>query len=84
MNEVKNKMADPGHGSRSILLPGLRVARQRASLTQSELAELASVARGTVHRLETLERGGYPRTLRKLATALGVTPAHLVGDHRPK
>jgi transcriptional regulator with XRE-family HTH domain len=84
MIEVKNKMVDPGHGARSIPLPGLRAARQKAGLTQSELAELAGVARGTVHRLEILERGGYPRTLRKLATALGVTPAHLVGDHRPK
>jgi transcriptional regulator with XRE-family HTH domain len=84
MIEIREKNAGPGHGGRSITLFGLRAARQRASLTQSELAELAGVARGTVHRLETLERGGYPRTLRKLATALGVTPAHLVGDHRPK
>jgi transcriptional regulator with XRE-family HTH domain len=84
MNEIQNKMVEPGHGSRSIALLGLRAARQKAGLTQSELAELAGVARGSVHRLETLKRGGYPRTLRKLATALGVTPAHLVGDHRPK
>jgi transcriptional regulator with XRE-family HTH domain len=84
MNEIQNKMVEPGHGGRSIALLGLRAARQKAGLTQSELAELAGVARGSVHRLETLKRGGYPRTLRKLATALGVTPAHLVGDHRPK
>jgi transcriptional regulator with XRE-family HTH domain len=84
MNETKNKMVDPGHGGRSIALLGLRTARQKAGLTQSELAELAGVGRGTVHRLETLERGGYPRTLRKLATALGVTPAQLVRDHRPE
>ena len=82
MNENQNRMVDPGHGGRSIPLVGLRAARQKAGLTQSELAELADVARGTVHRLETLERGGYPRTLRKLATALGVTPAQLVRGHR--
>jgi transcriptional regulator with XRE-family HTH domain len=70
MNEVKNKMVHPGHGGRSIALLGLRAARQKAGLTQSELSELAGVARGTVHRLETLERGGYPRTLRRLARAL--------------
>jgi transcriptional regulator with XRE-family HTH domain len=84
MNEVKNKMVHPGHGARSIALLGLRAARQKAGLTQSELAELAGVARGTVHRLEILERGGYPRTLRKLATALGVAPVQLVRDHRPE
>ena len=82
MKEIRDTMTEAGHSGRSIPLPGLRAARQKARLTQSELAELARVARGTVHRLETLERGGYPRTLRKLAMALGVTPAHLVGDHR--
>jgi transcriptional regulator with XRE-family HTH domain len=84
MIEVKNKMVDPGHGGRSIALLGLRATRQKAGLTQNELAERAGVARGTVHRLETLERGCYPRTLRKIAMALGVTPAHLVGDRRPE
>lgn len=84
MIEVKNKMVDPGHGGRSIALLGLRATRQKAGLTQRELAELAGVARGTVHRLETLERGCYPRTLRKLATAFGVAPAHLVSERRPK
>ena len=82
MNEIQDKMVDPGHGTRSIPLPGLRAARQKAGLTQDELAKIADVGRGTVHRLETLKRGGYPRTLRKLATALGVAPAQLVRDHR--
>jgi len=84
MNEIRDKVSDAGHSGRSIPLHGLRAARQKAGLTQNELAKLAGVARGTVHRLETLERGGYPRTLRRLARALGVTPAHLVGDRRPE
>jgi transcriptional regulator with XRE-family HTH domain len=84
MKEIQDKMTHAGHSGRSIPLPGLRAARQKAGLTQDELAKLAGVGRGTVHRLETLERGGYPRTLRKLATALGVTPAYLVGDRRPE
>ena len=84
MNEMRNMMVDPAHGGRSIALHGLRAVRQKAGLTQNELAELAGVGRGTVHRLETLERGGYPRTLRKLATALGVTPAQLVCGHHPE
>jgi transcriptional regulator with XRE-family HTH domain len=84
MNEIRDKMTDAGHDGRSIPLPGLRAARQKAGLTQGELAKLAGVGRGTVHRLESLERGCYPRTLRKLATAFGVAPAHLVGDRRPE
>jgi transcriptional regulator with XRE-family HTH domain len=84
MNEIRDKMTDAGHEGRSIPLPGLRAARQQGGLTQGELGKLAGVGRGTVHRLETLERGCYPRTLRKLATALEVAPAHLVRDHRPE
>jgi transcriptional regulator with XRE-family HTH domain len=84
MNESRDKVTDAGHSGRSIPLPGLKAARQKAGLTQNELAKLAGVGRGTVYRLETLERGGYPRTLRRLARALGVTPAQLVRDHRPE
>jgi hypothetical protein len=40
MNEIRDKVTDVGHSGRSIPLPGLRVARQKAGLTQSELAEL--------------------------------------------
>jgi transcriptional regulator with XRE-family HTH domain len=46
---------------------------------QKQLGELAGVAHTTVQRLESLDRGAYPRTLRKLATALGVESEALVG-----
>ena len=65
--------------SRSTLLPGLSTHRCRQGLTQRQLGELAGVAHTTVQRLESLGRGAYPQTLRKLATALGVEPADLVG-----
>ena len=39
--------------SRSVLLPGLRAARQRSGLTQRELSELAGVGKGTIWELET-------------------------------
>jgi DNA-binding XRE family transcriptional regulator len=65
--------------SRSILLPDLAVHRRQRGLTQRELGELAGVAHTTVQRLESLGRGAYPQTLRKLATALGVEPVDLVG-----
>ena len=65
--------------SRSTPLPGLAAHRRRQGLTQRELGELACVAHTTVQRLESMSRGAYPRTVRKLAIALGVEPADLVG-----
>jgi transcriptional regulator with XRE-family HTH domain len=64
--------------SRSILLPGLAAHRRRRGLTQRQLGELAGVAHTTVQQLESLRRGAYPQTLRKLATALGVVPEELL------
>ena len=69
--------------SRSTPLPGLAMHRRRRGLTQRQLGELAGVAHTTVQRLESRKRGAYPQTVRKLATALGVEPADLVGgEHR--
>jgi transcriptional regulator with XRE-family HTH domain len=64
--------------SRSTPLPALAAHRRRRGLTQRQLGELASVAHTTVQRLESLKRGAYPQTLRKLATALGIAPEQLL------
>jgi transcriptional regulator with XRE-family HTH domain len=64
--------------SRSTQLPGLAAHRRRRGLTQRQLGELAGVAHTTVQRLEALNRGAYPQTLRKLATALRVEPKDLL------
>ncbi|MBO4206239.1 helix-turn-helix domain-containing protein, partial [Micromonospora echinofusca] len=52
----------------------LRTLRERAGLTQEELAERAGV---TAHAVSALERGirsrPYPRTVRSLAGALGIS-----------
>ncbi len=66
-------------GPRSTPLPALAAHRRRRGLTQRQLGELAGVAHTTVQRLESIERGAYPQTLRKLAAALGVAPGDLVG-----
>ena len=58
-------------------LPRLRAVRIARLLTQRELAAASGVSFTTVNRLE---RGDVPaelRTVRKLATALGVEPAAL-------
>ena len=65
--------------NRSTPLPGLASHRRRHGLTQRQLGELAGVAHTTVQRLESLGRGAYPLTIRKLAAALGVDPSDLVG-----
>jgi transcriptional regulator with XRE-family HTH domain len=64
--------------SRSTQLPALAAHRRKRGLTQRQLGELAGVAHTTVQKLESLRRGAYPQTLRKLATALGVAPEELL------
>lgn len=67
---------------RSTPLPALASHRRQQGLTQRQLGELAGVAHTTVQQLESLSRGAYPRTVRKLALALGVEPMNLVGGER--
>jgi transcriptional regulator with XRE-family HTH domain len=64
--------------SRSTQLPGLAMHRRQRALTQRQLGELSGVAHTTVQQLESLKRGAYPQTLRKLATALRVEPKDLL------
>lgn len=56
----------------------LRDLRRRRVLTLDELAQKAGVGRNTVWRLEHRIMGAQPRTIRKLAKALGVEPEELV------
>jgi HTH-type transcriptional regulator, competence development regulator len=56
----------------------LRELRRRKVLTMEELAEKAGVGRNTIWRLEHGVMGAQPRTIRKLARALGVEPEELV------
>lgn len=56
----------------------LRELRQRRVLTLMELGERSGVAYNTIWRLENGRTGAQPRTLRKLAAALGIEPEELV------
>jgi transcriptional regulator with XRE-family HTH domain len=58
----------------------LRELRDRASLSQEELAERAGVSRATIADLERGARKPHPKTRRKLAEALGVEPYELLGS----
>ena len=61
-----------------VKLPALRQYRERAALSQAELAEAAGVSRVTIVRGEASE-DMFPRTARKIAAVLGVRPADLMG-----
>lgn len=62
-----------------ILLPELRALRQTQALSMRDLAQRAGVSPASVFRAEQ-GKPMYPTTVRKLAKALGVTPAELRGD----
>jgi transcriptional regulator with XRE-family HTH domain len=70
-------------------LPHLRNLRRQAVMSQEDLAEKSGVARDTISKLETGQRGAYPSTIRKLAAGLDVEPRMLVGgveylDEKPR
>lgn len=56
----------------------VRRLRELRALSQRELAARAKLSAGTVNRIETGQRKPMPRTIRKLAEALGVTPEELM------
>ena len=63
-------------GAATVLVPSLRYWRSQRALRQIELAERAGLGVMSVHRGES----GQPlqlATVRKLAEALGITPAQL-------
>lgn len=65
-----------GRGRSEVKLSRLRTVRVERSLTQSELAELAGVARSTIAEIEG-GRAARQSTLRALAKVLNVTTEQL-------
>jgi transcriptional regulator with XRE-family HTH domain len=66
-------------------IPRLREWRERATLSQEELKDRSGVSRATIADLEAGNRGAQPRTVRRLAAALGVEPPDLYEEpHSPK
>ncbi|MBT9132820.1 MAG: HTH-type transcriptional repressor RghR [Firmicutes bacterium] len=55
----------------------LKRLRQQQALSLTDLAELASVNRVTIHRIENGKARPMPRTIRKLAQALKVSVEEL-------
>ena len=56
----------------------LRELRQEQALSLRDLAEATGVSFDTINKLELGRREAQPRTIRKLARALGVEPRELM------
>ncbi|HEY1294699.1 MAG TPA: helix-turn-helix transcriptional regulator [Chloroflexota bacterium] len=63
------------------ILANLRTVRERRLLSQAELSKATGVAQRTLSELERGIRTAQGRTTRKLAKALKVDPAELMGDN---
>jgi transcriptional regulator with XRE-family HTH domain len=60
----------------------LKELRRGRVLSLRELEERSGVSYNTIWRLEDGRQGAHPRTVRKLAEALGVEPADLLTEGR--
>ena len=59
----------------------LRQLRREQVLSQRDLSQITGIAHDSISQLETGKREAQPRTIRKLAEALGVEPRKLMkGD----
>ena len=57
--------------------------REERALSFRELAALSGVSRNTIYRIENGQSEVLPRTLRRLAGALGVEPRELTVRRKP-
>jgi transcriptional regulator with XRE-family HTH domain len=58
----------------------VRRLRELCALSQRELATRANLSPTTINRIETGQRRPMPKTVRKLAEALGITPVELLAE----
>jgi transcriptional regulator with XRE-family HTH domain len=58
----------------------LKELRREQVLSLRELEERSGVSYNTIWRIEDGRQGAHPRTVRKLAEALGVQPSKLIKE----
>jgi transcriptional regulator with XRE-family HTH domain len=58
----------------------LKEMRRECVLSLRELEERSGVSYNTIWRIEDGRQGAHPRTVRKLAEALGVQPSELIKE----
>lgn len=61
----------------------LKRLREQRVLSLSDLARISGVNRITINRIENGKQNPIPRTIRKLAKALGVSPEDLTSGQKP-
>ena len=68
---------------RFLKIDGLKLRRIRRThaFSQRDLSRITGIAHDTISQLETGKREAQPRTIRKLAEALGVEPYELMKEH---
>jgi transcriptional regulator with XRE-family HTH domain len=62
--------------------PRIRDARERAVLSQGELAVKAGISQNALSQIETGKSQPRMSTIRKVAEALGIEPGRLMQDQR--
>ena len=60
----------------------LKELRREQVLSLRELEERSGVSYNTIWRIEDGRQGAHPRTIRRLAEALGVEPSELLKEGR--
>lgn len=58
----------------------IKKLRQQQALSLSDLAELTKLSRVTINRIENGKQNPMPRTIRRLAKALGVSVQELTSE----
>lgn len=77
---MQTQKDEPNPGKEKYLrLTNLKHVRQLQGLSTKELGERAGIDQSMISKLENERQGAQGRTVRKLAEALGVTPADLAG-----
>jgi HTH-type transcriptional regulator, competence development regulator len=66
--------------SMEINVERLKELRRERVLSLRELEERSGISYNTIWRLEDGRQGAHPRTVRKLAQALGVQPSELIRE----
>jgi HTH-type transcriptional regulator, competence development regulator len=84
MCDIYGIMSYEGGNNPSMEVDGikLRKLREQQALSLRELSDLSGVSYNAIWRIEVGRTGAKPRTIRRLAKALGIEPVQLMEGER--